>query len=147
MLFSTNAFADGKIFEWMVETFEKYSSFSISEENTVDKDELDIEIRYIPEGFELDKQVNDSYLDMYYYLDDDKYLVVQFIYQDINTLLNTEDAVIEEFEIDGIKAKFWQKNQTNFIVSSKNNVGCQMYGTIDKEELIKIYKGISRNSK
>ncbi len=147
LLFSANAFADGKIFEWVVITFEKYSSFNIGEENVVNKDTLDIKITYIPEGLELDKQSNNSGLDVYYYKNNNESLLIEFVYDDINIYLNTEDSIQNNFEIDGNKIIFWQKGKSNFFVFNKNGVGCQICGSLEKDEFIKIYNGISIKKK
>ena len=147
VLFSVNAFADGKIFEWIVESFEKYSSFIISEENRVDKSHSDIEITYIPEGFELDNMVLSENLDMYYYRKDSEYLIVKFVYDKVDSLLNTENGEKETFDIDGNKIFSWKKEDKNYYIFNKDDIGCQVYGNIDKDELIKIYNGIFINQK
>ncbi len=147
ILFGANAFADGKIFQWVIHTFEKYSEFNIGEENEVDKSNFDIAITYIPDGFTLEDDFTSNSADTYYYTNTESILVIQLIYKNINTSLNTEGAVIEDFKIDGNKAKYWQKDDAHFIVTSKNGVGCQIFGNIDKEEAIKIYKGINLEKK
>ncbi len=147
VLFSANAFADGKIFEWIAETFDKYTSFSISEENIIDKGNSDIKIKYVPEGFKLDKQVNNLDSDIYYYKKDKEHFIIRFIYNDIDLLLNSEDSVKETIEINGEKIIFWEKDNRNYFVLNKNNIGCLIYGSIDKDEAIKIYNEISISRK
>ncbi len=142
-LFGANAFADGKIFEWLVSPFEKYSTFTIDEENEVDKNDFTIEINYIPDGFEYKDGMKSESLDTYYYTNGDDVLVIDLVYKKINSNMNTEGATIEDIEIDGVKAIYWQKDDTYFIVTSKNGVGCQIFGDPGKDELIEVYRGLS----
>lgn len=143
VLFSANAFAEGKLFKWVITTFEKYSSFNIGDENKVDKGDLKVEISYIPEGFELHKKANNPDSDIYYYKKDKEYFVIRFVYSDIDLLLNTEGSVKEETVLDGEKIIFWEKDNSNYFVLNKDHVGCLIYGNIDKDEAIKIYNGVS----
>ncbi len=147
LLVGANAYAQGKIFKWIANTFEKYTSFHIAEENTVNKDNVTIIIGYIPEGFELKKKNLSDSTDIYYYKNKNKRLIINFLYDSINTALNTENAVQEEFELDDIKVITWEKDMKNYYVFSKEGVGCQIYGNIDKEDFIEIYNGISLKRK
>ncbi len=143
VLFGANVFADGKIFQWLVSPFEEYSTFTIDEENEVDKEDFNIEINYIPAGFKYKDGMQSQSFDTYYYTNGDDVLVIDLVYKVVNSHMNTEGAVIEDIEIDGTKAIYWQKDDTYFIVTSKNGVGCQIFGSPNKDELIEVYRGIS----
>ncbi len=144
ILVGLNAYADGKIYEWLVNSFDKYSEFSIAKEDVIDKNTVDITISYIPKGFELTDTILHEEYDSYYYLNDNKFLFIDFVYDDVKINLDTENAMVEEFELEGEKIKTWSKNneKENFFILSKNGVGCQIYGNITKEDFIKIYDGI-----
>lgn len=147
VLAGVNAYANGKIFNWVASTFEKHSEFTISEENITDKDTVDIKIGYIPKGFELKNNTISKSADYYYYENEDRILLITFLYDTVKTGLNTENAKIEKFELDGGEATTWKKDNISYFVLSKEGVGCQILGNIDKDEFMKIYEGISVNRK
>lgn len=142
VLLGANSFANGKVFEWIVNRFDKYISFKIGEENAVNKNNYNIEITYIPEGFELDHNNGTDYLDFYYYRKDKGYLAIEVVYNKITSLLNTEDDEIEFFYLDDVEVIVWGKAGINFFVCSKNGVGLKILGNISKDDFIEIYNGI-----
>ncbi len=145
MLVGANAYANGKIFEWIINTFEEYTSFNISEENKLNKKDVDIEIVYIPNGFEFrNKTVSDS-ADIYYYKNGKKHLIIKFIYDSIDTGLNTENTLRDEFELGSVKVITWEKAKQKYFIAQKNGIACQIYGNITKDEFIEIYNNISIN--
>lgn len=142
VLFGANAYAQGKLVKWIVNHFEKYSSFQISEEDAIDKKNLDIEIGFVPDRFVLaDEFLNESE-DLYYYENPTDILAIVFVYQKISGGLNTENAKIETFTLDQNEVITWENKGVNFFVLSKNGVGIQILGDITKEEFLKIYEGI-----
>ncbi len=143
LLVGANAYAQGKIFKWIVKTFDEYTSFNITKEDIVNKEDVSIKIGYIPEGFELKKKTLSSSTDIYYYKNKNKRLIINFLYDNVNTGLNTEDVVQEEFELDGIKVITWEKENKHYFVLNIKGIACQIYGDISKEEFIKIYNDIS----
>lgn len=145
LLVGANAYAQNRIFKWIVNTFDEYTSLNIAEEDTFNKDAVSIKIGYVPEGFELKKKTLSRGVDTYYYKNENKQLIIKFLYDSINTGLNTENAVQEEFELDDIKVITWKKEMKNYFVFSKDGIGCQIYGDITKDEFIKIYNDISLN--
>ncbi len=147
LILGSNAYAQGKIFEWIANNFEKYTSFNIVEENKINKNEVEIEIAYIPVGFKLDKKTIKNSVDIYYYKHKDKHIVIKIIYDRLKTGLNTENKNIEEFDIEGNKIKTWEKSSENYFVFTKCEIAYQIYGSIDKDEFIKIYDGILLNYK
>ncbi len=145
VLVGANAYAEGRIFEWIVKTFEEYTSFNIAEENIVNKEDVSIKIGYIPEGFELKKKTLSNSSDIYYYKNKNKLLIINFLYDNVNTGLNTENVVQKEFELDDMKVITWEKENINYFVLNIKGVGCLIYGNISREEFIKIYNDISLN--
>ncbi len=145
LLVGANAYAQGKIFKWIVKTFEEYTSFNIAEEDTFNKDAVSIEIGYIPEGFELKKKTIIDSMDMYYYKNGKKQLIIKFLYNNVDSGLNTENMVQEEFELDNIKVITWEKENKHYFVLNVNGIACQIYGDITKDEFMKIYNDISLN--
>lgn len=142
LLLGVDAYANGKVFEWVVSTFEKYSVFNVDNENVIDKDNLTIKMTYIPNNFILeDKSLSES-IDHYYYVYDDKFLAILFVYEDTSIYIDTENAEKNEFDINENHIITWKKESENYFVFSKGDVGCQVYGNIEKEEFIKVYNGI-----
>lgn len=142
LLLGSNAYAEGKVFEWIINTFEKYTSFNIEKENETNKSDAKIEISYIPEGFELNRKTSKNSMDIYYYKNKNNHIVIKFIYDSLNTGLNTENENKDEFEYEGNKIITWEKSSKNYFVFIKNEVACQIYGNLDKDEFIKIYNSI-----
>lgn len=142
LFIGVNTYAEGRLFNWIVEKFRKSTSFNITKENEIDKNSLNIEITYIPDGFELNNSTLLKDSDTYYYVNKDKFLVMVFVYEEVSIQLDTENVDQREIEIEGKKIITWQKGNENYYVLDKYGVGCQIYGNIDEEELIKIYKGI-----
>ncbi len=143
LLVGANVYARGKIFKWIVDTFDKYASFNISEENTLSKNDVEIDITYIPDGFKFVDSILFDESDTYYYTNEKKILYIVFIYENYDTYLDTENVEQYEFEIDDGKVITWKKDMINYFVFSKDGIGCQIYGSIDKEDFIEIYNGIS----
>ncbi len=143
LLVGANAYAQGKIFKWIVKTFEEYTSFNIAEEDVFNKGDFSIKIGYVPEGFELEKKTLSDSSDFYYYENGNEFLIINFLYDNIKTELNTENVIKEEFELDDIKVITWEKDNQNYFVLNIKGVPCVIYGDISKEEFIKIYNDIS----
>ncbi len=143
ILVLADTYAEGKIFDWVVNTFKEYSSFSTNNNEEVSKNNINKKIGYIPKGFTLDNTVLKNNMDIYYYKKDKKFLVINFVYDDKKSFLNTENAIIEEFDLDGLNVTYWEKENVKYFLFVKNEIGCQIYGHISKEEGIDILENIT----
>ncbi len=145
LIVGANVYAQGKIFKWIVKTFDEYTLFNTGEEYTINKDNIRIKIGYIPENFELKKKTVIDSMDMYYYRNGEKKLIIKFLYSNVDTGLNTENVAREQFELDNTKVITWEKENKHYFVLNIKGIACQIYGDINKDEFIKIYNNISLN--
>lgn len=149
MFLATNAEARDKIYSWIIEDHGTYSIFKAKkpaiEEEILDID--DLEIKYIPDGFELLEIQRGNINKIYQYANkSEEFVFINFsnISKKINgTNFDTEDAVLEEIMINGNNGYIWNHN-INYLLWQQNGIECFISGNISREEIIKIGENISK---
>ncbi|MDO5027844.1 MAG: DUF4367 domain-containing protein [Bacillota bacterium] len=149
---ATNSQAKDKLYSWIVEDFGLYSSFT-AEKPVIDEETLkvdDLKINYIPEGYELVKTLKGEINIVYQYQnidEDEDFFIVHFrklLENSSASLFDTEDTELMEININGREVYFWQKKDISTVLWQQNSVECNVYGTISREEIIKIAENISK---
>lgn len=147
IIMGTNAKAREVFVGWVVENFEKYSSFK-SENKTNEKVELtDFEIGYIPERFKLNEKIVNNKKIIYSYSAENGEWLDIIISSSKNTtlLMDTEDVEIEELVLEnGTLAYFWKKNNISNLISNIEDISLTISGNINKKEIFEIQKNIKR---
>lgn len=152
MFLATNAEARDKIYSWIIEDRGTYSIFKAEkpaiEEEILDIDEL--EIKYIPQGFEIDDIKKGKTNKVYQYknkIDEEEFIIVHFsslVNNKATTIYDTEDTEVQEIYINGKNGYIWQKKDLTTILWQQNSIECNIYGNISREEIIKIGENISK---
>lgn len=144
LFLGANALANGKIFKFILEKYEQYSSFLFDgEENREALSDFTIDLSYIPEDFLLEKteKILENEFREYSTLHGDKLFFV-INRGNYKSNLDTEEAHIEELEIEGEKAYLWERRSMTYLVSSKNSIPYEIYGKISREEIIRMAENI-----
>lgn len=144
-----------KVINVIIEIYEEFTSIMFSKEDediSINREFKLISPNYIPKGFkEIDKV--ESSIGLFIVYEDDEYLQIRYSCDEISNnsiILDTEDAQVEDININGYKAKYIVKNNIQQLVwndsistylidmESKN---IKMINN-DKKELIKMAESI-----
>lgn len=150
LFLSTNTTAREKLFDWFITDYGIYSEF-IPEEINKDYMEIleisDLEINYIPDGFELEDVQEGMFSKNFVYLNDNNMLFISFgTLKDVEstTQLNTEDAIVEEIKINGNDGYIWERENQAFLIYNRNSIEIFINGDVSQEEIINIGKNIEK---
>lgn len=150
LLFSTamvvNAQFREKVIAWVVETFEKYSSFEVQRdgENT-QADLQDYHPTYLPDGSELMDTVEQSEMMVYEFsINNAGSFEILLSTSDAKVYLNTENAKITPIDQSEIVGYYFKKGDLNYVCCERDGYFIATYGSIDVDELIKIVAGITK---
>lgn len=149
MSFSTMMVANAefreKIISWIIVTFEKYSIFELKSDNdapTMENLQKYIP-SYIPDGFQLDNTIVQPNLILFEYSNESSDTVdVLMCIANTKVYMDTEGISIEEIEIHNANALFFNKDGENYIIFEKDGFHFEVFGSISKEELIRIAERI-----
>lgn len=144
-----------KVLNVITEIYTEFTSFIFS---TDDNDEATtfkpLEPKYITQGYsEVERFENPIGLFIVY--ENSEKLQIRYTADDINNnsvILDTENAIVEEIDINEYKAKYITKNNTQQLFWNDNKilywldqeVSNEIVSELDKEELIKIAKSIKK---
>lgn len=145
---TVNAGAREKLFTWIVERFEEYSIFSRNT-NGDDKaaDLASLKFNYIPIGFEINKIHQGRNMLIYEYSNEDNQELTIKLFQsneNSKSYYDTENAEIEEFTFMNSQAFTWQTDTNTYLICEYNGLEYHISGQLDKEEILKIAKNISK---
>ena len=149
MSFSTimvaNAEFREKVISWMILTFEKYSIFELKNDNdspTMENLQKYIP-SYIPDGFQLDNTIAQPNLILFEYSNESSDTVdVLMCISNTKVYMDTEGISIEELNLQSSKGYYFNKDGENYIIFEKEGFHFEVFGSINKEELISIAEGI-----
>lgn len=150
LLFSTAMVANAqfreKVITWVVETFEKYSSFELqSDGENTQPDLQSYKPTYLPDGAELQNTVElPEFYGYEYAIDDTAYFSIWLSQSDIRIYIDAENADVEPFDKDGIAGYFFKKEDLNYVCFERDACSFSVYGSLDMDELIKIAAGIAK---
>ena len=150
LLFSTAMVANAqfreKVIAWVVETFEKYSSFELqSDGENTQPDLQSYKPTYLPDGAELKNTVElPEFYGYEYAIDDMDYFSIWLSQSDIRIYIDAENADVEPFDKDGITGYFFKKEDLNYVCFERDACSFSVYGSLDMDELIKIAAGITK---
>lgn len=146
---AVNAETRGKVFNWIIEVFPKFSIF-ISQ--NIDEDNNSVEltsfkINYIPIGFELiDIQEGHNMLIYDYLTENNQKLTIKFFnsFGEGKSYYDTEDIEIDEVIIKKSQAYTWQTDQITYLIWYQDGVECHISGTLNQDEIFKVAEKISK---
>lgn len=147
-ILTVNAEARGKLFDWIIEVFPKFSIFTpknIDENNNI-IELTSLKINYIPNGFELiDIHKGRSMLIYEYLYDNDQELTIKLLSPNGKgkSYYDTENAEIEEFIFKQSKAFTWQTDKMTYLIWNQDGIECHISGSLSKEEILKVAENIS----
>lgn len=147
-IIAVNAEARGKVFDWIVEIFPKFSIFT-SENTSSDANIVDLasfNINYIPKGFELVTMHKGRMMLIYEYsAGKDERLTIKFVSPSGNgkSYYDTENTEIEEFILKDSKAFTWESDNIRSLIWSQDGIECHISGNVSKEEILKVAESIS----
>lgn len=144
-----------KVINVITEIYEEFTSimFSKKDENmSMNSKFKPVSPNYIQKGFkEIDKVESDIGLFIVY--ENDEYLQIRYSCDEISTnsiILDTEDAIVEDINVNGYDAKYivkdniqqllWNDNTSSYLIDMESK-SSQMINS-DKEELIKMVESI-----
>ena len=144
-----NAEVREKVFDWVIEVFEKFSIFipqNIDEDNN-SVDLTSLKINYIPTGFKLVDIHKGHNMLIYNYLADsnEEFDIKLFTSSGENkSYYDTEGIEIEEIIFKGSQAYIWQTNEITYLIWYQDGVECHILGNLDKDEILKVAESISK---
>lgn len=134
-----------RIFEIISTVFKEFTSISISSENNPDNYKLiPIESSYIPDGYTIIEKICDDYEQRIIYSNDvgNEILYTQTLLTNGNFIIDTEDAQLENLDIDGINVNIVQKNGNTMIYWNDENYFYNFSGYAEKSILLDMAKNI-----
>ncbi len=137
-LFTFYVFANPSSRKYIIEKFEEFGIFTLTEQKS---DVVpDIEIGYVPQGFDLVNEIESKkYICMFYESSDGKELTVQKSASTSQIAFNNEDGQAEEIIIGNITYTYvTNSSEYKHILWTENNYIYSIDGTLSKEELLKI---------
>jgi len=150
LLFSTAMVANAqfreKVIAWVVETFEKYSSFELqSDRENAQTGLQNYKPTYLPDGSELLDTVEQSEMIVYEFaINNSGGFEILLSKSDTKVYLNTENTEITPFDQNEIAGYYFKKGDLNYVCCDRDGYFIAIYGSIDTDELIKIAAGITR---
>lgn len=151
LFLSTNTTAREKLFDWFITDYGIYSEF-IPEEINKDYMEIleisDLEINYIPDGFELDDVQEGVFSHMYTYVNTnnkEEFFVVRFTDLTLaknGSNLDTENSVLEPITINNNDGYYWYHDPISSVLWQHHGIENNIHGNISKAEIIKISENI-----
>ena len=141
--FFLTAFAVPSSREFIIENFDIFSSYTISEPNDNSVND-EITVGYIPEGFELKETCVDKKGIMYKYISPtNRYFRILKNSSSSKVDINNEILYYETVVL-GSNTYYYYLNETDtsYIIWNKNDYVYQVFGNISKEELLNIAENI-----
>lgn len=151
----TNSDVRAKIKEIFFEMFDEYAvmTFNSESENVITSlEDLDFELGYVPDGFELVEEIKTiNVVNIYYADNNDKNLLIEYclIYNDkINLNTDSKDMIYENIIINGKYESYFRSsedtNKENYLIYYNSELGCTVtiMANLSKEEMIKIAENI-----
>lgn len=148
LLFSTAMLANAqfreKVIAWVVETFEKYSSFELqSYGENVQPDLQSYKPTYLPDGAErVDMIVQPEMVVYEFAINDSSSFELLLSKSDAKVYLNTENAEITPFAQNKLTGYYFKNGALNYVCCEQDGCFLAVYGSIDTDELIKIAVGV-----
>lgn len=144
-----NAEARERFFDWIIETFPKFSII-IPQESNKDNGSANLKsltITYIPEGFSLGEVHEGRTMLIYdYSSDDDLTLDISFFApsETRQSYYDTENAELERFVFKESDAIIWRTNVMTNLVWYQDGIECHISTHLGKGEAIKIAENIQK---
>lgn len=137
---AANAQFRQNVIAWVVETFEKYSSFEIqSYGENVQPDLQSYKPTYLPDGAELLNTIVQPEMVVYeFVVNDSNSFELLVSKSDTKVYLNTENAEITPFVRNELTGYYFKNRAENYVCWEQNACFLAVYGSIDTDELIKI---------
>lgn len=146
-----------KVINVITEIYEEFTSIMFSKEDEdihINSEFKPISPNYIPKGFkEIDKV--ESSIGLFIVYENDEYLQIRYSCDEISNnsiILDTEDAQVEDININGFDAKYivkdniqqllWNDNTSSYLIDMESKSSDMINN--DKEELIKIAESIKQ---
>ncbi len=143
-----------KVVEVVVTVFHELTDYKFYVSPSVNSSEIEeklpeIELSYIPEGFECTKKnIYPSMVSYYFYDKNNSEAYFKLVQRtlsvngDYGLILDTENATTYTIYINGNEAIANTKSNLNTLVWNNNNIYYKLYGPIPMEELINIAENI-----
>lgn len=129
--------------EFILEKFEKYTAFQLTEDN---KNSVngEINVGYIPDGFELNETLDSTKQIINRYVSNDgKFFTIYKNSSSSKVDFNTEFFDMEEFVVDGVNYIYCKGNKgVDNLIWTKNDYVYRISGPFTQEEFIKIAESI-----
>ena len=129
--------------EFILEKFEKYTAFQLTEDN---KNSVngEINVGYIPDGFVLNETLDSTKQIINGYISNDgEFFTVYKNSSSSKVDFDTEGFIVEEIIIDGVTYTYCDGNlDVDNLIWTKNDYVYRISGTFTQEEFIKIAENI-----
>ena len=142
--FLLTAFAFPSSREFIIENFDIFSRYKITENNKNSVNDK-IVVGYIPEEFELVEKYADNKGVIYKYVSiKNEFFTILKNSSSIEVCFNTEIIYEEDIKIDRKTYTYYVgKNNCGYLIWNQNDYVYQVYGEISKEELLNIAKTVT----
>lgn len=137
--FFLTAFAIPSSREFIIENFDIFSTYTISEPNNNSVTD-EIEVGYIPEGFVLEEtSVNKKEITYNYLSSNNEFFRISKNASSIKIDVNSEVIKTEDIVKNNITyIYFLDENNNSTVIWNKNDYVFEVYGQLSKEEILKI---------
>lgn len=101
-----------------------------------------VDLKYIPEGFVSEESSVSSRMVSLSFLNKDKYFQFRLGKLDVNSAVDTENAVVENITINGYDGIYISKTDRNMLIWHNSSYTYRITANIEKDEIIKIAENI-----
>lgn len=142
-----NADAREVFFDWIIETFPKFSIFipRYTDNDNIYVELTSFKINYIPKGFELVDIIEGHNMYIYNYATESNRRFDIRLFSSSGkgqSYYDTENIEIEEFLFKESNAYIWQAGEMTYLIWYQDGVQFNIAGNLDRNEVIKIAKNI-----
>lgn len=142
--FTLTAFAVPTSRDFLIKKFKEYSIFSVEDSSTL-KIHGNINIGYIPDGFNQTENFESEYLYTYNYEGNaNQWFSVEITSNSMDFVLDTEEYEYEEFDGGNIKYFLYKSNQnTNGVIWHNEKYTFIVCGNLSKSEILNIAQNVN----
>lgn len=146
---AVNAEAREKVFDWIIEVFEKFSIITPQyiDEGNNSVELTSLKISHIPIGFELSYIHEGRNMLVYDYLgENNKKLTIKLFASsgENKSYYDTEGIEIKEIIFKGVQAYMWQTNEMIYLIWHQDGIECHIIGNLNKDEILQVAENISK---
>ena len=150
VVLGVNAEFREKVYHWIIETFSKFSEFTLNSNKESEEYSFEELLLYtptfMPDGYKIESTVGLNPSIYYNCINDDGdiLIIIGHLPEKAIISLNTENAEIEEVIFGDEDAFYWEKDGISYFVFVLDGYHFNIFGQINRDVIIQIAKNIKK---